>query len=193
MTRQEAYNAMKNGEKITHHYFSKDEYYEMKNGNGIFAEDGVNHTAVFWSGDNNDWRADGWEIFKPNNMKTETKNIDKQISELNEKISILEKQKEKLKYEEGRLHHNDDVDKFLRGFYGERLMKEHHISDYGLWEILGEDPNCDYSGSHIQPHIAYVEGTLEQAILYAVKQPKWNTWGTGGNIKPIPDQLIIKL
>jgi len=65
MTREEAYNAMKYGEKITHQYFSKDEYYEMKN-SSIFAEDGVNHTAVFWSEENNNFRADGWEIYKSN-------------------------------------------------------------------------------------------------------------------------------
>lgn len=122
-----------------------------------------------------------------------TKNIDKQISELNEMISKLEKEKEKLKYEEGRLHQNDTVDSFLRGYSGQKLMKEYHISDYGIWEILGEETNCDYNGPHHQPHIAYVKGTLEKALLYAVKQPKWKTWGNGGVIKPIPEKLIIKL
>jgi hypothetical protein len=65
MTRPEAYQAMKNGERITHQYFAKDEFYELKNGK-IIAEDGVNHTSVFNSTDQNNWRADGWELFKKN-------------------------------------------------------------------------------------------------------------------------------
>jgi hypothetical protein len=62
MTREEAYNSMMAGEKITHQYFSKDEFYEVKDGR-VFAEDGVNHTKVFWSGDQYSWRENGWEIY----------------------------------------------------------------------------------------------------------------------------------
>lgn len=65
MTREEAYQAMQHGEKITHQYFSSNEYYEIKNGR-IVAEDGVKHTTIFWSEDQNDWRKDGWEIYKTN-------------------------------------------------------------------------------------------------------------------------------
>lgn len=119
--------------------------------------------------------------------------IDKQIKELNEQIAQLQEQKRKVEYEAGRLHPNDHVDKFLRGYYGQNLIKEHKLSDVGKWEILGEDPNCDFGGSHIQPHIAYVEGTLEKALLYAVKQPNWYTWGAGGSVKAIKESLIIKL
>lgn len=62
MTREEAYKAMKNGEKITHQYFSSNEYYEMK-GSQILAEDGVNHTTIFWSQEQNNWRNDGWSKY----------------------------------------------------------------------------------------------------------------------------------
>lgn len=62
MIRQEAYAAMKDGSKITHQYFSSNEYYEYKN-NSIIAEDGVDHTRVFWSKEQNDWRETGWEIY----------------------------------------------------------------------------------------------------------------------------------
>lgn len=58
MSRQEAFNAMKSGKKITHQYFSKDEFYEIKDG-AIIAEDGVNHTSVFWSLEQ-EWRSHGW-------------------------------------------------------------------------------------------------------------------------------------
>lgn len=65
MTREDAYVAMTNGEKITHQYFSSNEYYELK-GCIIYGEDGVNHTSVFWSEAQNNWRADGWEIYNSN-------------------------------------------------------------------------------------------------------------------------------
>lgn len=61
MNRQEAYKEMQNGEKISHRFFASDEYYCIKNGK-IIAEDGVNHTSIFWSEDDNNWRSDGWYI-----------------------------------------------------------------------------------------------------------------------------------
>lgn len=66
MTREEAYEALKEGNKITHHYFGRNEYYEMKD-NSIIAEDGVNHSRVFWQQDQDNWRADGWELYIENN------------------------------------------------------------------------------------------------------------------------------
>lgn len=62
MSREEAFEALYNGYKITHSYFSEGEYYKLIN-DKIIAEDGVNHTAVFWSLEGNNWRANGWEIF----------------------------------------------------------------------------------------------------------------------------------
>jgi len=69
MTRQQAFDAMKGGKKITHHYFASNEFYEMKNGK-IIAEDGVNHTYTFWENDFLGWREDGWIIFEPTNLTT---------------------------------------------------------------------------------------------------------------------------
>ena len=62
MTRKEAYKEMQNGIKITHKYFDKSEYYFLKNGK-IIAEDGVDHTHIFWKIDDNNWRETGWEIY----------------------------------------------------------------------------------------------------------------------------------
>lgn len=61
MTRDQVYQAMKNGDKVTHTYFTQDEYYHLVNGK-IMAEDGVNHTSVFWE---QDFKKDGWEIKLP--------------------------------------------------------------------------------------------------------------------------------
>lgn len=63
LSRQEAYEALKQGHKITHNHFSPDEWYEMKDGK-IIAEDGVNHTRVFWSEEHNNWRRNGWWIYQ---------------------------------------------------------------------------------------------------------------------------------
>ncbi len=61
MTREDAFKEMKKGNKITHSYFSDEEFYEMKDGK-IIAEDGVDHTSVFWSDKHATWRQNGWVI-----------------------------------------------------------------------------------------------------------------------------------
>ncbi len=49
MTREQAYQAMKDGNKISHNYFGSDEFYALGKHGEVIAEDGVNHTATFWS------------------------------------------------------------------------------------------------------------------------------------------------
>lgn len=63
-------------------------------------------------------------------------------------------------------------------------------STVGIWHVTGEDPNCDYGGSHHQPSLGYFEGTLEDIIHYAVDLPNWVTWGGGGDIKKVEVQKI---
>lgn len=55
--------------------------------------------------------------------------------------------------------------------------------ELGVFE--GEDPNCDFGGSHYQPELGTVEGRLEDVIRYAVKLPNFYTWGAGGDIEKI--------
>jgi hypothetical protein len=62
MTREEAFQAMQDGKKIAHDYFSTYEYYAMNSKNIIVAEDGVDHTTVFWGTNEGNWRANGWYI-----------------------------------------------------------------------------------------------------------------------------------
>jgi hypothetical protein len=63
MTKSEAHEAMKNGEKVRHTYFTDDEWATMEMGM-IVLEDGVRCSpAEFWK-----WRQhkefdDGWSIF----------------------------------------------------------------------------------------------------------------------------------
>lgn len=65
MTREEAITAMKNGEKVTHGYFSDDEWMTMKDGD-IVTEDGYKHNEVeFWAYRQIEAWNDGYEIFYP--------------------------------------------------------------------------------------------------------------------------------
>lgn len=65
MNRNEAFEKMIQGHKITHQYFEPDEFYEMKNLK-IIAEDGVAHAQIFWSKEDGNWRENGWEIYNSN-------------------------------------------------------------------------------------------------------------------------------
>lgn len=70
-------------------------------------------------------------------------------------------------------------------YEGRTLLKNHSLSETGLWEVLGEDPNCDFSGSHHQPHLGVFEGTLDDVIRMAVELPRFWQWGAGGSIRKI--------
>jgi hypothetical protein len=65
MTRTEAIKAMREGKKVTHKYFSPEEWATQENGK-ILLEDGVRCSPYeFWK-----WRQDAefdvdWEIFNP--------------------------------------------------------------------------------------------------------------------------------
>lgn len=65
------------------------------------------------------------------------------------------------------------------------LLKKHSLNEEGMWQIFGEDPNCDFGGTHIKPNLGFVEGKLEDVIEYAVDLPNFWSWGSGGSIKKI--------
>ena len=74
---------------------------------------------------------------------------------------------------------------FRQSYSGRRLLDCHKLSEYGVWEIRGEDPNCDFGGHHHMPYLDTVECTLEKAIKHAITLDRWFTWGAGGEIKKI--------
>jgi hypothetical protein len=76
-------------------------------------------------------------------------------------------------------------------YSGRKLLKEHSLDETGLWEILGEDPNCDWGGHHHQPQLGIVEGRLGDIIAYAVELAGFWTWGGGGDIRKMNAPIKI--
>lgn len=66
---------------------------------------------------------------------------------------------------------DDKVNKFLGGYSGKSLLEKYSLSQVGVWQIFGEDPNCDMGGSHIQPLLGTVSGELRAVIKYGVTLP----------------------
>lgn len=65
MTKAEAIQAMKAGKKVTHTYFSKNEWMKMNGNIEIEFEDGVKMEALdFWSIRNNTGWLNNFEIFE---------------------------------------------------------------------------------------------------------------------------------
>ena len=63
MSKDDAIKAMRNGKKVTHPFFTSDEWISME-GNKIVCEDGCRHNFYeFWSIRTNLGFLAGWEIF----------------------------------------------------------------------------------------------------------------------------------
>ena len=63
MTRGEAIKAMREGKKVTHKYFTPDEWATQSHGL-ILIEDGVKCSpAEFWTDRQSEMFADGWDLF----------------------------------------------------------------------------------------------------------------------------------
>lgn len=99
---------------------------------------------------------------------------------------------EAAKYEQS-MANKDQIaaDKYLNNsYYGQRLAKKHSRSESGTWQIYGEDPNCDFGGHHHTPYLGTVNGTMYDAVKYAVSLPQFYTWGGGGELKKIDVKLV---
>jgi len=57
---------------------------------------------------------------------------------------------------------------------------------YTVYAVYGEDPNCDFVGSHHNPFLGNVEGTFKDVIEYSANNMKgFYTWGGGGYAIPL--------
>lgn len=75
-------------------------------------------------------------------------------------------------------------------YSGRQLLKKYPLNTEGIWEIRGEDPNCDWGGHHHQPYLATLRGRLRDVITLAVEMPGFWNWGAGGSITLIQVQEI---
>lgn len=59
------------------------------------------------------------------------------------------------------------------------------LDKVGIFQVKGEDPNCDFVGSHHQPELGVFRGKFEDVAAYAVEIPSFWQWGSGGSIEEI--------
>ena len=57
--------------------------------------------------------------------------------------------------------------------------------EQGVWQIFGEDPNCDFGGHHHQPLLDTVSGTYKEVVEYALTLENFYTWGGGGEVRKL--------
>lgn len=82
-------------------------------------------------------------------------------------------------------NYSANYNKFVGTYgYGD-LMKKHSLEEYGIWNVYGEDPNCDLGGSHVNPYLGAIEGKLVDVIREAVELPGFWQWGGGGKIEKV--------
>lgn len=86
-----------------------------------------------------------------------------------------------------------NYNQFIHSYNGESLLKEHSLSEVGTWNIYGEDPNCDLGGSHHEPYLETVHGSLDAAIRHAVQLKGWFNWGAGGSIRPVEHNKVTQV
>lgn len=90
------------------------------------------------------------------------------------------------KYEESLVDKHEELrQKFLNSYDGRKLIKNHALNDFGIWQIHGESPNPDFSGSHHMPLLVTVQGSLDAVIDYAIDLDKFFAYGSGGQITKV--------
>lgn len=104
------------------------------------------------------------------------------VAELEQQIKDLEKQIIKLKAP-------PLVEKYLSTYGGKNL--KYKLEEHGLWQVFGEDPNCDLGGYHHEPELGFFSGKLKDVIATAVLLPNFWTWGAGGRFKKVSDVTSV--
>lgn len=108
--------------------------------------------------------------------------IRKDIATRKYQVYSLEKELQSVK---DNVEYSARLAKFERSYSGCALLTTYSRDTYGIWEIRGEDPNCDLGGSHHEPYLGTFEGKLGDIIKKAVTMKRFYTWGGGGNIKKV--------
>lgn len=76
-------------------------------------------------------------------------------------------------------------------YAGRKLQEQHSLEEVGVWQVLGEDPNCDLGGSHHQPDLGTYEGRLSDVIDLVVMMPGFWQWGAGGDIRAVKRPIRV--
>jgi len=77
------------------------------------------------------------------------------------------------------------LSRFKNTYSYQSLLSKHNLDEVGIWEVRGEDPNCDLGGSHHKPKLGTFEGKLEDIVAYAVTLSDFWQWGAGGDITKV--------
>ncbi len=87
---------------------------------------------------------------------------------------------------------NSNFERYMNTYAGQHIPKA-DLDRVAVWEIRGEDPNCDLGGAHYQPHLGTVQGKLRDVIMYAVDLPGFWQWGGGGDFKEVKIQTLTDM
>lgn len=124
-------------------------------------------------------------------MSYEIERINKRIAEIDSQMTKLQTEKDKLISERSLPEIELKIKDYLeRTYNGKQLSNKHDLMERGLWEVLGEDPNCDLGGAHYTPKLGVVDGTLKDALTFAMRNNNFYTWGGGGEIVKIKPIII---
>lgn len=74
-----------------------------------------------------------------------------------------------------------------------KLKKKYPFDKFGVWHVLGEEPNCDMGGAHHQPSLGYVQGIYGEVFDWAIEQRGFWQWGAGGSIILVKTTILSYL
>ena len=125
-------------------------------------------------------------------VKERLNQVDFLLSRINKERDKLIQEKESLESKLSFVTDDEESNKFLETYQGLELLRSHSLSEYGQWEIRGEDPNCDFGGPHTNPTLGFLEGYLKDVIKVAVRMDGFYQWG-GGYIVKRKEPVIVKV
>lgn len=75
------------------------------------------------------------------------------------------------------------LSEFQNSWSYKHILESHSLDEYGIWQVFGEDSNCDLGGHHHMPELGTYEGKLADVIAVAVELPNFWAWGAGGDVR----------
>ncbi len=84
----------------------------------------------------------------------------------------------------------DKFNKYLQTYSGKRLLEQYSLDTDGIWQVNGEDPNCDPGGAHYKPDMGVCTGKLSDVIREYVEHSNFWSWGGGGTFRLISIKKI---